>query len=279
MKRIYLSLLFMLIVCKLNSQNSILRMYAVDAIGNTDTLIFGLMDNASIGVDTLLGESNLFSHPLGDLDIRIRQRDSLNFSCGKIESLNQYVYWPENIDLKTDLRPYVGFDGFQNNTFEIYIHALHYPLNIRVDQSGVGFLRDEVLLLGVDKDCDSYFVDVIGEDQEYFLDETSVETPRIFYSFESFDPQYYIVNTENLNEIETNQVLVYPNPFNRFLNVMLANAFEVIVYSLAGKQLFKQQLKEQETKLDLSFLMPGMYYLNFYNTERGIVQTRKIIKH
>ena len=49
--------------------------------GKKDTVTFGYKSNASLGIDTALGEKNILGQPLSDVDVRVVQRDSLNFSC------------------------------------------------------------------------------------------------------------------------------------------------------------------------------------------------------
>ena len=46
-----------------------------------DSVTFGFDNNATIGIDTQLGEVNIFNQPAKPFDMRVVQRDSTNFSC------------------------------------------------------------------------------------------------------------------------------------------------------------------------------------------------------
>ena len=79
MKNSILSALFLLLSFLSFGQG--LTIVATAENGKKDTVTFGYKSNASLGVDTALWEKNIFGQPLSEVDVRVVQRDSLNFSC------------------------------------------------------------------------------------------------------------------------------------------------------------------------------------------------------
>ena len=49
--------------------------------GKKDTVIIGYKTNASINIDAVLGEADISNQALKEVDVRVVQRDSINFSC------------------------------------------------------------------------------------------------------------------------------------------------------------------------------------------------------
>ncbi|MBL4662515.1 MAG: T9SS type A sorting domain-containing protein, partial [Flavobacteriaceae bacterium] len=77
----------------------------------------------------------------------------------------------------------------------------------------------------------------------------------------------------------TDNVLVYPNPFNDWLHIETANAVKierVYLFDVTGKQIRSIEVNSDKTKLFVSDLNEGMYFMIVY-TNTGIV-TQKIVK-
>jgi len=91
----------------------------VDNVFLTDSVVIGFESNATIGIDPLLGEENLWNVPMAPYDIRSTQRDEQNFSCAYEtgEGINE-IYYEENLDSKLDLRDPNDL-SIKNRTFEI----------------------------------------------------------------------------------------------------------------------------------------------------------------
>ena len=97
-----------------------------------DSVIFGFADNATLGVDALLGEVNIFNRPTPAYDMRVVQRDSTNFSCsttfvydiqGNIVDTAKH-YFPTNFDSKINFRSNRD-TSFLNRLFEIKFPSLN----------------------------------------------------------------------------------------------------------------------------------------------------------
>ncbi len=82
------------------------------------------------------------------------------------------------------------------------------------------------------------------------------------------------------NEVNNGNYIVYPNPTSRFLNISSQvdneNCSVQILNSL-GQVMFRDQLENQNLKVDFSHFSAGIYFLSIKDS-RGNVQIKKIIK-
>jgi hypothetical protein len=114
----------------------IYKLIAVDSKQNRDTVIFGnpFPIDATVGVDTQLGESNNYGHPYNTLEIRSIQRDSISHHCLVDQRWShENLYFDENADMKIDYR-HTFLDPWRveprNRNYEFIIHAENYPVYI-----------------------------------------------------------------------------------------------------------------------------------------------------
>ena len=135
---------------------------AEDAVGNRDTVCFIVHPDATYGVDTSLGEVNIYGQPSeSDLDLRIiRRSDTLwwfptpnhlpegkepdpywlhnpsgGINYGIPYSVGYSVYVrsaPDNFDFKTEYVPTSFFD-FTNGIAIKLVNAKHYPIEIKFE--------------------------------------------------------------------------------------------------------------------------------------------------
>ena len=88
-----------------------------------------------------------------------------------------------------------------------------------------------------------------------------------------------ITSEENVNEIETNDICVYPNPVDDKLYIATEEEVkEVVVYSITGVIVGQQSTvnSQQTLTIDLSDLKSGIYFVKI-NTEKGNI-VKRIIK-
>ncbi len=84
------------------------------------------------------------------------------------------------------------------------------------------------------------------------------------------------------NEINTNEIEVFPNPISDFVNINLKdknNLSAIYVSDLTNRILFQINIENVDDKLviDLDFLTPGLYFLTLSYTT-GKVNSKKLIK-
>lgn len=88
-------------------------------------------------------------------------------------------------------------------------------------------------------------------------------------------------NSEDFPSNAENQASVFPNPFNKYLNLQLKQDLRgntlVRISNTEGKTVFEKLLGGEEMyKLDVGFLKPGMYIIQIINNKH--TQTNKILK-
>ena len=66
------------------------------------------------------------------------------------------------------------------------------------------------------------------------------------------------------NEEDENQFTIYPNPVNNILNVSCTDFFnaEIEIRNTLGELLFSENLKKENTKIDLSSFTSGIYFIS-----------------
>jgi hypothetical protein len=228
---------------------------AVDALGNRDTVIFNVKVGATSGIDTELGEINLYgTEPQGDLDMRIIQRTDTN-----------------NIDLKTDYR-YDEFYGdndihYPVTFYVIKVFAKNYPVTISL-------IKQE----GAPKDLLDWMQ--INEENGEYIDGS--QRGRHFYSIGELPILLYTFNdsTENnliwiqqdqevsIKEEFANDKQLFPNPAKDFVTIEEGNYEEEFsVINLEGNVVKKVKVSEYPYNLNISDLPNGTYFLKNKNNK------------
>ena len=229
-----------------------------DAKGNIDSVIFYVKEGATKGIDSHLGEVNLYgTEPKGDLDIRIIQR--------KKESEYWFEYYEpsasEDIDLKIDYR----FDSTFHNgnsscpsSYVIKVNAKHYPVSIFLTETT---LFTYVFDLEQFKEKDGSYV-VGGENSIYSF---YGSFPYLLYTFnDSLENNLLRFSQQMLVSIEEiiNQPLLYPNPSKEYIVIKdgkYGEKFEII--NSEGKLIQSFVVETYPYHLDTSSLPLGSYIL------------------
>src|SRR5690606_17779466 len=81
-----------------------------------------------------------------------------------------------------------------------------------------------------------------------------------------------LLSTE-INKLDNNSFIVYPNPTNGI--VYFSEQINIEVYNSVGQILFN---RKNTTALDLSVQPTGVYFISFISENGQIVQRSKIIK-
>lgn len=77
------------------------------------------------------------------------------------------------------------------------------------------------------------------------------------------------------------ELLVYPNPTNDFLNLVIEDNNELLsyqLYDINGQIIHKEKIIGIETTIMMEFLVPGNYLLIVFDDEK-VIKTFKIIKN
>lgn len=218
----------------------IIKLIAVDSLGNRDSIQFGLDDLSTLDIATAFDEINIYEEPLDALDIRIIQRDSLNHHClltahSTSGRIGTPLYYDSNSDLKVDFRPQSGAFGTLYMNFEIIVRSVNHPVQIIADFSkfsglhGPGAFRDDSAITLLDPDCQSVETIVTGRfrnNDTLFVLHDTINTFVIEFA--------HIINVP---ETSVEKVKVFPNPFTSTVNIQSENMAYTEVSDLSGKVL------------------------------------------
>ncbi len=214
---------------------------------------------------------------------------------------NEYYYAAVRDDFETmEVYAYMEDSGPcpQNEDFLLHDYSLsigdnsnNYPFLCKVlyfDIVDIYYLelygRNRKILQSLNYEyCNDYFIEGVGSQTGLF------ETPQCFEIELSL--YQFCIGENCLNEILSsdndylpyqNQINIFPNPTNDFLNIDLTlsstmSCNEYILKDLCGKTLKIDKILNSFSTIDLSKIQKGMYFLNLmFNNE--VVQTQKIIK-
>ena len=118
----------------------------------------------------------------------------------------------------------------------------------------------------------------------FYLD-TSIEINTLYYyyvtavydeceSLPTDTVEVYAIGS-GVNDLNSREVLIYPNPVNDFLHINSeAEIAGIQIYDLLGKVVFETGKTDNKTILNLSHLQSGMYFIKV-QTENAII-TRKL---
>jgi 1,4-alpha-glucan branching enzyme len=96
------------------------------------------------------------------------------------------------------------------------------------------------------------------------------------YSTRQFNQPEIVTSTTEKN-IQTNNILIYPNPANHEINIQAGDLFsEIEIYSLTGKLMYKTvSPPEKQKTINIEHLQPGIYLLRMVRDEN--IFTQKIV--
>ncbi|MFC6998220.1 T9SS type A sorting domain-containing protein [Rufibacter roseus] len=262
------------------SQNLIMRIIVEDAIGQKDSVSLGIHDQSTLGMNSELGESNIFGEPFDDLDIRVIQRERTSMSCvnkGIFGSNGEITgeWFPTNTDSKIDLRPFVSFDSF-SGFFEIIIKAKNYPLTVSgyYSEMNNGHLASYSSVYLMSSDCGNYGSNGLRYDSKksvlFTLPDNSRPTLVAHFTHE--------VGIKESKE-ESAAISLYPNPTTGRLkiisNIGKLKKPSLTIFDMLGRQVLTGVI-ESNNDVDLSQLLPGNYLIEI--TEGRNVIRRRFVK-
>ncbi|MEY8849002.1 BspA family leucine-rich repeat surface protein [Psychroserpens sp. XS_ASV72] len=96
---------------------------------------------------------------------------------------------------------------------------------------------------------------------------------------EEYKPNWGEACTLSLAENNIDTFKIYPNPVQDIIYIdsnALGNDFQIDIFDLSGKTIYKQQLEATITAMDLKFLDTGMYFIKIYNADS--VEVKRFIK-
>ena len=81
-----------------------------------------------------------------------------------------------------------------------------------------------------------------------------------------------------LENTQTFNLSVAPNPFNKLLNIQITEPVNIIIYDLKGKIMLKQNLQHSQA-IFMKNIAPGTYLLKAINTHKSMSLIQRIVKY
>jgi hypothetical protein len=259
--------------------NVSIKLYVKDNAGRIDSVTFGLKDSSTVGTDLQYGEANIFGTSMDTLDVRVVQRDSLNFNCIQVYpwSPSANLYFPNNIDSKVDYRPFSFILQSLNDNFEIQIKSEDYPVVITADFNELTwhFLEGWSSIHLLDSNC----LSVEYQPMEHFLsfDTLFVLSDSTFNTLVAhFEHELGIETTDGQAALQ-----IFPNPTDDLVSIKsnLRNIQLVIVQNTLGQTVLTQRLRQNtfNVSLHLKSLPTGIYHLTV-GDDLGVFASKKLLK-
>ena len=228
---------------------------ANDGEGNTDTVKFGFDDKATVGIDTLLGEKDLYKEAYNDLDLRFIQRTETNISYRDTfwiwnDCTGRVKPFKNNLDTKTDLR---RSQPYPDDHFILKVHGTNFPITIRAVKNymeGPFFLPICII-----------------------RDSLTIQSPLFRPS--ELDTIVQINNSEELclihftvwvfvssQQLENTEFKLFPNPANHSISIShTVDKLENEVFNMKGTKLKSFTSLDGNYELDISAYPPGIYFI------------------
>lgn len=264
----------------LNGQSwTYFSLYATDNQGRLDSITIGQNDAATVGLDPSLGETNIYGTPYNPLDIRITQRDSINFNCLTLTgSASHPLYFTQNIDLKEDYRPMDWSNYWQNetNTFEVHLHAQDYPIILRSNNLSMQGIFVEITLLDtmcVEKEqvYNGFNIDAYQSYTLFIINDNSTPTIVLQYGvivpttkIESVSKPWYLLTTPSSSQI----TISTDSKINGTIGI----------FSSLGQQVYTRSVQdENQLEIPINHLPNGIYFVNYNDGQTS--STKPFTKH
>ncbi|MEI7502929.1 MAG: sialate O-acetylesterase [Paludibacter sp.] len=139
-----------------------------------------------------------------------------------------------------------------------------------------GFVRNDSVSKLITKPVASCLADLSSPEGTYPISVSAGSD--LNYNFVYQNGTLTIVNPSAVESIEATNVYLYPNPTKNTLSVSVngTEEKELTVLNLQGSSLYHQNLTTNDSKIDIGFLMPGIYFIKISNHQNVVL--KKIIK-
>ncbi|MFH1050973.1 MAG: T9SS type A sorting domain-containing protein [bacterium] len=240
-----------------------------------DSVLIGIDNNSTIGIDTLFGEKDIKDIPMDDFEIRVIQRDTVNYNCLIDPSNKTPIYSPNNFDTKIDYRPDPNGELWEifhsiNFNFEIITKSNKVPCNIYADfKMFYGYIFGGWALL--DSNCDLIIYGFFGEQLLYTITDSQQYTLIVHIEFD--------IGVDGQNQ--TSDWNIYPVPAIDKIqisdfgvtngNIEISDVIGNIVYSINVNG-------NEKLTISIDDYTPGVYFVRIYDKDKQTYSVRRFIK-
>lgn len=273
MKKVFISIIFLISIKISYSQEFVFPMYFEDAIGNRDTLFFGYDISATDSIDEIFGEQNIIDLPLNDaLDVRVTdaysyhsptyhtKKQIINNSCNipyttlpvikfDIKCSNWPITASWDSDLFTDVCNY--YSDFASYP---YYDALWDVVNL-TDFSVSLRSQSSITFNKCDCESSSCYNSYIDNNDTLFLFYLGIDDEQIMVDIES-------------NRLSKNKIEIHNHNDNLFIEIIdkdyvIDNAQ---IVDMNGKVI----IKDHTNNVDISDLTYGIYLLRIQTNDKKV---------
>ena len=258
--------------------------------GKKDTVTFGYKSNATQGIDAALGEKDIFGQPLKETDVRIVQRDSLNFACAYTFLRRTSIlvdtfkhFFPVKFDSKSNFRSRSD-TTLLNRLFEIRFFTKNVKKIVMLP-----WQDNNVLPYNGQMDSTfNFFVDSCLNPVNVVTirwDANSPEPPiftgsSYFFNFTIVFPKRMLTSINDTKA--ASDIRIFPNPVaDRFIidNIGTGQIQKIRLFDVLGRQVHAQKADFGERiEVDVSHLQQGTYCLSLFDKENHLVVSKMLVK-
>ena len=262
--KITIVIIFILKLSVLQSQELIFPIHFEDSKGNQDSILLGINEMATNGIDTFLDEENILSLPITkSIDVRITNERCVFFNLDEIlyHTKKQILNKPEG------------------KILNIQIRSENHPLKVTWNSN---ILRSHRIRDALLSDSPGGSFDVIGHSDLGFklmgTQDSVIFTPYLYSDETDTISNYWfefgwerIVSVKDITLGE--KIIVFPNPSKGKVRVQNQNNEKIIemeLFNILGQSI----MRTRELELDLKELNNGIYKLIIrYESEELVSKT------
>lgn len=286
----HLNITLTLIVVFITSLNSYTQVLKINAYADgtlRDNVELGIKANSTTGIDASLGEEDISGNDLLEFEIRILQRDSINFQClHNLNTANQSVpiYFEQSFDSKKNFRK-------NNSPTSIFFEVKNETMNFdRFELLSTTIPLNDFItnIWTYDTDCDiSTLLNVNFETVGFPLDVldfttmTGQSTESFISSFVIEFDSSFVISSLNLPSTQRS-FKIFPNPacdnlFITNLDYQNIPATKAELFSLDGKLLSEDLLPEITNRIDVSSINSGLYVLVVTDIDNNVYREKIVV--
>jgi hypothetical protein len=257
--------------------------------GKKDTVSIGYKTNASIGVDAGLGEADISNQVLKEVDLRVVQRDSINFSCSYTFSpIFRYDTFRHFFRVKFDSK-----SNFRSRTDTSFLNRLFEVKFFTKNVKKISFIpwQDSNIPNLSALDTFDFFIDSclnkVNQNLAAIIWDPTSSAPASINGANYFSNLILVFKKRTLTQVnqptELADFKLFPNPTKgKFTieNTTKLNISEVKLFDLLGHQVYAQKIDFGERiEVDVSSLANGSYFMSIFDVNSRNVFNKMVVKN
>ncbi len=256
-----------------------LRIVAIsETFNTTDTIVVGLREDATLGIDPELGEEDISDQPpFGSLDLRVLQRDSSNFVCFfSNEGDNTSLFFEDSFDSKVNFHPNTSNSPL-NGLFQVQVNTNDQFITYQFQSDRELSSLFEYVIISFDSclvvDIDNLPPFFGSPGNLFVLNGVSIKNIIVKFKGET--------TTASQEVLIKKGIKIYPNPFDDLLVLENSNKEEglVEIFDIMGRKIQTERLRNiAHLEMNTSLWQPGIYFIRALDEFNNPVGLKKMVK-